>query len=261
MLLNLQPMTSQAQRPASCRVEGCSAPHRARGLCGTHYQADRRGRGLVQAEDSRRPCSHDGCDRGFWAKGLCRLHYLWSTRGYSESCTHNGCAERTYRRNLCGKHYGNWRRFGDATLESGPCAVEGCARLRSDKVAGKLCQMHAQRARKGDIGGPEAMRAEKGAGWLRSDGYRGVVGPAEYRHQGTAGPIAEHRLIMAKAIGRPLLKVETVHHKNGDRLDNRLENLELWSSSQPPGQRVEDKLQWAREILALYGGTHSDPSH
>ncbi len=57
MLLNLQPMTSQAQRPASCRVEGCSAPHRARGLCGTHYQADRRGRGLVQAEDSRRPCS------------------------------------------------------------------------------------------------------------------------------------------------------------------------------------------------------------
>lgn len=34
--------------------------------------------------------------------------------------------------------------------------------------------------------------------------------------------------------------------------DNRLENLELWSSSQPSGQRVKDKVQWAIEILSLY---------
>ena len=35
--------------------------------------------------------------------------------------------------------------------------------------------------------------------------------------------------------------------------DNRLENLELWSTSQPKGQRVVDKLKWAHEIIALYG--------
>jgi hypothetical protein len=45
----------------------------------------------------------------------------------------------------------------------------------------------------------------------------------------------------------------SAYHKNGNRQDNRLENLELWSSHQPYGQRIEDKLVWAREIIARYG--------
>ena len=67
--------------------------------------------------------------------------------------------------------------------------------------------------------------------------------------------VAEHRYVMEQDIGRPLLPEEEVHHLNGDRLDNRIENLELWSSSQPAGQRVEDKVAWAKEILSLYGDT------
>lgn len=65
--------------------------------------------------------------------------------------------------------------------------------------------------------------------------------------------MAEHRKVVSEALGRPLLRSETVHHKNGVRDDNRPENLELWSSSHPNGQRVADKVAWAREILALYG--------
>lgn len=64
--------------------------------------------------------------------------------------------------------------------------------------------------------------------------------------------VLEHRLVMEQMIGRPLVGDENVHHVNGDRADNRPSNLELWGTAQPPGQRVEDKVAFAVEILQRY---------
>jgi hypothetical protein len=64
--------------------------------------------------------------------------------------------------------------------------------------------------------------------------------------------MAEHIYVMSQHIGRPLVAGENVHHKNGDRVDNRIENLELWSVGQPAGQRISDKVRWAIELKDRY---------
>lgn len=87
---------------------------------------------------------------------------------------------------------------------------------------------------------------ERGSGSITRHGYMKIY------DQSRGKAIAEHRLVMEQHLGRQLRDEENVHHKNGVRDDNRLENLELWITSQPHGQRVEDIYEWAKSIVATY---------
>lgn len=82
-------------------------------------------------------------------------------------------------------------------------------------------------------------------GYVNKNGYRVV------NYDGRS--FLEHRLVMEQVIGRPLTDAERVHHRNGQRTDNRPENLELWVLNQCPGQRATDLVSWARQIITQYG--------
>jgi hypothetical protein len=109
------------------------------------------------------------------------------------------------------------------------CKVKGCD--RPAKARG-FCPAHYKRVLiHGDPLAELAIRRATGKGTVDHHGYRNVPVPQELRHlTGGSAWFAEHRLIMARHLGRPLASDEQVHHINGVRTDNRLENLELWST-------------------------------
>lgn len=107
--------------------------------------------------------------------------------------------------------------------------------------------------KKNGINSDEDLKcAPKGSGTITSYGYRQII-RHEHPNSRKNGQIFEHVFVMSEYLGRPLVKPETVHHKNGIKHDNRIENLELWSGSHPYGQRVDDKIKWCKEFLDIYG--------
>jgi len=69
----------------------------------------------------------------------------------------------------------------------------------------------------------------------RADGYIDILVPGR-------GYVREHRLVIEKTLGRLLKRNEDVHHRNGKRGDNRLENLVVYTSSDHHKEHYPNRL-------------------
>lgn len=213
----------------TCQVENCEKPAQAHQLCKSHYAKERRRikREQWAKDPSAIPvCEFPDCGRPTASKGLCSGHRNQQDRGvplapigsylppkYPDVCSVDECSKPSRTRGLCWAHHRRLLRYGDPL--SGPSRKTGRSRL------------------------------------IDKDGYARIYVPGHSEAM-TRGYALEHRVVMADLLGRPLRPNENVHHRNGDRADNRPENLELWVSSQPPGQRVQDLVAHAKKVLELY---------
>lgn len=244
----------------NCSQSECIERAEVRGVCRGHYYDLRHSQFRNEFNSHLPVCAGDGCKRPGVRCGMCLKHRARLLRHgdanttkhsidplprvpLGGTCRHPGCSSLARSRGRCITHYqqmvGHLRPV---------CSAEGCNRAAFFQSR-TYCKKHRDRiVRHGD---PHVlMMAERGAGFINKNGYR-VIGGAGDHPNATDGKIMEHRLIMSKMLSRPLMKGETVHHRNGIRDDNRPENLEL-RILHPAGQSVPDMLKWAHEIIERY---------
>lgn len=147
-------------------------------------------------------------------------------------CSVKDCLNIAKARTYCFKHYARWQKTGDPikTLTGREHGKRNLCRLGDGKIVEghSLCRAHYKRwIRWGD---PSISKRSLSYGSHRynKEGYILVRAPKDWPTARSQGEyILEHRLVMEQQLGRSLTKNEVIHHKNGIRDDNRIENLEL----------------------------------
>lgn len=213
----------------TCKVEGCekTTHHGAFGMCGTHYMQTRRG---MRAEDGQ----------------LLREPKRVRSYGPGARCSVSGCDYRPAANGLCKYHHGALRASGayvpsNNKTEYAPgsvCLTPGCS---TRPVSRGMCSKHAQQRDAGIIDAEgNTLRAfrkrERKGCWIGQQGYVLVHAAEGHPRARVDGTILEHRAVMEAHLGRYLEEYEIVHHRDGDRQNNVLSNLELLDGRAHHGQ-------------------------
>lgn len=172
--------------------------------------------------------------------------------GQSKSC---GCQRYKKLQSLVGKQFnqltvveqvssdkeGRWWRC-KCTCGGETIVSTGILRTGHQKACGCL------QSRRG-----ESHHFWQGGRYLNSQGYV-ILTDHTHPNSDPQHRLFEHHKVMSEIIGRPVRtkEGESVHHKNGIKDDNRPENLELWTSFQPSGQRVIDLIDYCEKFLMKY---------
>ena len=139
-------------------------------------------------------------------------------------------------------YYGRLRRL---RVKSGTCPQ--CSEVyvtltlkRVDQCCSTKCGLLRNYAAHPGARAREKSPRWKGGRFSNGKGYMLVATPAGHPYV-KSQVMLEHRLVMEMVLGRYLIPGENVHHKNGVKDDNRPENLELWVTHQPSGQRKNEQ--------------------
>ena len=202
-----------------CSVDGCDEKHCAFGLCKKHYWPAKR-KGLLGGTT----CAQENCTFVAVSRGFCKKHYIYNKRRFmwgGNVCKGENCKKLAEIRGYCPECYVRLRRLGFISVNK--CSIPGC---NTEVLSHGMCGIHSYRLLAN--GDPlKILTRPKGTGTISSSGYPQAWMPGNPMAD-KRGLVMVHRLVMAESLGRPLLPNERVHHKDGDRLNHDIKNLELW---------------------------------
>lgn len=260
-----------------CSVDGCERKHYAHGWCQRHYGRMYRNGDLAKRHPTGRPSVEraevtcEGCavtmtrrvtdiarntSGRFFCSATCRNRIGVKPITVPErNCEQCGRVFRPLQRSVPGrfctkKCYDAWQGRNRVKRQ---CEVCGEHFTLSPAVAaadaGRFCSKSCEA--RGIIRRPLDREYNGKPARLDDDGYVWVWEPGHPTAASYGGWMAEHRLVAEQVIGRPLTRLDQVHHINRIKHDNRPENLSVLDGSTHQYITLAERAT-DRDLLAKY---------